>query len=296
MLNTLAATIALSGSALLQSEPPMIVFVSDRDGNDEIYSMLADGSEVQRLTNDPGKDVNPCWSTDGKHIAWASNRTGNWDIWTMDNDGANQQNLTDSMDRQDTNPMWSASDGNIAFISNHRFYVVQPDGTGLTESTDLALPDDCQPSISAASPQLCLRDAKGHLQIHEGYDTEITPAIAYGAAGAPNQINHPSWSSDSKEIIFDSGGANAKIYTVDLQDPARPSEVAMQGNGYEPVFANQDTAAVFTSSVGVGKGSDIYMIGFDAAERTHGLPKATNLTHNPGNDFEPRYWEAPAGM
>lgn len=296
MLNILAASIAFSSSTLLQSEPPKIVFVSDRDGNDQIYSMLADGSNVQRLTNDPGKDVNPCWSTDGKHIAWASNRSGNWDIWTMDADGSNQENLTDSKDRQDTNPMWSASDGNIAFISNHRFYVVQPDGTGLIERTGLVLPDDCQPSVSAASLRFCLRDASGHLLIREGYEMNIRPAIGYGTGGVPNQVFHPSWSTDSKEIIFDSGGPNAKIYTVDLQDPAQPSQVAMEGNGFEPVFANQDTAAVYTSSVGIGKGSDIYMIGFDAAERTHGLPKPADLTHNPGNDNEPCYWEPASGM
>ncbi len=124
----------------------------------------------------------------------------------------------------------------------------------------------------------------------------IRPAIGYGTGGVPNQVFHPSWSTDSKEIIFDSGGPNAKIYTVDLQDPAQPSQVAMEGNGFEPVFANQDTAAVYTSSVGIGKGSDIYMIGFDAAERTHGLPKPADLTHNPGNDNEPCYWEPASGM
>lgn len=42
-----------------------IVFMSDRDGNHEIYSMNADGSGQTRLTNSPGRDEFPAWSPDG---------------------------------------------------------------------------------------------------------------------------------------------------------------------------------------------------------------------------------------
>ena len=39
-----------------------IAFVSDRDGNDEIYIMNANGSGLKRLTNNPGIDGYPSWS------------------------------------------------------------------------------------------------------------------------------------------------------------------------------------------------------------------------------------------
>jgi len=42
--------------------PSRIVFVSDRDGNNEIYVMDADGSNQQRLTNNPAGDSFPSWS------------------------------------------------------------------------------------------------------------------------------------------------------------------------------------------------------------------------------------------
>ena len=38
-----------------------IAFVSDRDGNDEIYVMNADGSGQTRLTNNPAADGCPAW-------------------------------------------------------------------------------------------------------------------------------------------------------------------------------------------------------------------------------------------
>ena len=39
-----------------------IAFVSDRDGNNEIYVMSADGSGVRRITSHPGEDSAPSWS------------------------------------------------------------------------------------------------------------------------------------------------------------------------------------------------------------------------------------------
>ncbi len=46
--------------------PPLvqvkIAFVSDRDGNWEIYVMDADGSNPTSLTNNPADDFFPAWS------------------------------------------------------------------------------------------------------------------------------------------------------------------------------------------------------------------------------------------
>ena len=42
--------------------PNNVAFVSDRDGNQEIYTMNADGSGVTRLTNNEAWDSMPSWS------------------------------------------------------------------------------------------------------------------------------------------------------------------------------------------------------------------------------------------
>ena len=42
-----------------------IAFMSNRDGNPEIYVMNRDGSNVRRLTNHPAGDVTPTWSPTG---------------------------------------------------------------------------------------------------------------------------------------------------------------------------------------------------------------------------------------
>jgi Tol biopolymer transport system component len=51
-----------------------ILFVSDRDGDPDIYVMDADGSNVRQLTNEPGYDGGPFFSPDGRFIAYRTDR------------------------------------------------------------------------------------------------------------------------------------------------------------------------------------------------------------------------------
>jgi TolB protein len=57
--------------------PGRIAFWSNRDGNPEIYVIDADGSNQQRLTNNPAEDWFTPWSADGSHLAFVSKRDGN---------------------------------------------------------------------------------------------------------------------------------------------------------------------------------------------------------------------------
>lgn len=71
-----------------------IAFMSNRDGNSELYVMNRDGSNVRRLTNHPANDVTPTWSPTGQQIAFTSDRAGNPNIWIMNADGSQQRQLT----------------------------------------------------------------------------------------------------------------------------------------------------------------------------------------------------------
>ena len=100
-----------------QSGGSKIAFVSNQDGNSEIYVMDADGSDVTRLTNNPGRDGAPTWSPDGTQIAFASSRDDNSDIYLMNADGSDVTRLTTDP-ANDGGPSWSPDGSMIAFDSN----------------------------------------------------------------------------------------------------------------------------------------------------------------------------------
>ena len=113
-----------------------IAFVSDRDGDWEIYVMNADGSGQKRLTNSPGIERNPSWSPDGKHIAYESNRAGDFDIYLVGSGSvglsqhlpgekqlaAGGERLLVSRSGDDLEPVWSPDGARIAFVGNHYGY------------------------------------------------------------------------------------------------------------------------------------------------------------------------------
>jgi TolB protein len=88
-----------SGARRLVSEAPSyfhgwspdgkyLAFVSQRDGNFDLFRVPAGGGAEERLTHHAGYDDGPDYSPDGKWIYFNSNRSGKWDIWRMPADGA----------------------------------------------------------------------------------------------------------------------------------------------------------------------------------------------------------------
>jgi hypothetical protein len=83
-----------------------VVFVSDRDGNLEIYITDATGTNQTNLTNHPAEDMEPSLSPDCTRIAFVSNRDGNREVYTMNRDGTNLTRITNNT-REDRQPDWS---------------------------------------------------------------------------------------------------------------------------------------------------------------------------------------------
>ena len=73
-----------------------IAFVSSDSGNDEIWVVNRDGSNLLQLTRDEWSwwDKHPSWSPDGNQIVFWSNRTGHGQIFVMNADGSNLYSLS----------------------------------------------------------------------------------------------------------------------------------------------------------------------------------------------------------
>ena len=132
-----------------------IAFMTNRDGNFEIYVMDADGGKQKRLTKNVYNDRFPSWSPDGKQIAYSSTATAATfslpspsAIFVMDDDGKNAKRLTNKYAGDDlptpiyndTYPVWSPDGEKIAFFSDRangwrEIFLMNPDGTDVTQIT-----------------------------------------------------------------------------------------------------------------------------------------------------------------
>ena len=85
-----------------------IAFSSDRDGDNEIYVMNADGTNPIQLTHNMLEiDIAPSWSAGGRKIAFSSyNHVLYADVYVMNADGTNLVNLTQDQDGDDFMGSW----------------------------------------------------------------------------------------------------------------------------------------------------------------------------------------------
>ncbi len=94
-----------------------MIFASTRHSmNPDIYYKDVDAVAVVQLTSDPASDVQPCFSPDGRRVAFASDRTGNWDIWIVNLDGQQAVQVTSSAGHE-VHPTWSPDGKQLVFSS-----------------------------------------------------------------------------------------------------------------------------------------------------------------------------------
>ncbi len=150
-----------------------LAFVSDRDANQELYLIAADGTNVRRLTTHDANDRAPSWSPDGTRLAFQSNRNGRSDIFVLDLTTGSVQPLTTGPDDSIT-PAWSPDGAQIAFASNrggvYNVHLMDTNGTILQQVTQDGganpawTPDGTQITYttpSQLSPQLYIVNADG---------------------------------------------------------------------------------------------------------------------------------------
>jgi Tol biopolymer transport system component len=94
-----------------------IAFDSNRSGNQDIWIMRKDGTDLRQFTKHSSHDWAPDWSPDGKKIVFHSFRRGNRDLFIMPVAGGATTPLTDHPE-QDFVPRWSPDGEEIAFFSS----------------------------------------------------------------------------------------------------------------------------------------------------------------------------------
>jgi len=217
-----------------------IAFVSNRDGNNEIYVMNADGSGVTRLTDNPANDTDPTWSPDGSRIAFSSTRAGNYDVYVMNADGSGVTRLTNDQWR-DRRPAWCGT--RIAFQSDryippfYDIYMMNEDGTGQTRVTLDNASSDEYPAWSPSCDRIAY-----------SYDPDGTAAQIlvmnadgsgnHGLVTTPGRNRNPAWLTDGTRIAFASDTGRQGTWDIYVMNADGTQRTRLT----EPAFHTYDYA------------------------------------------------------
>jgi TolB protein len=183
-----------------------ILFVSDINGNLDIFVMNADGTGIQQLTEDESSDFDPKFSPDGKRIAFTSLRKGYANIYLMNLDGLTITQVT-SGKYMDFVGSWSPDGNKIVFTSNrsgnYDVYWVNADGSELTQVTTYQ-GDDGWPVFFPDSQTILFVSKRGG--VYDLYTMNGDGTDIHQLTTTPEHENFPQVSPDGKKIVFISRG------------------------------------------------------------------------------------------
>ena len=196
------------GEPTFSPDGQTIAYVSDRDGNFEIYLQQIAGGPAINLTNNPAADIQPSFSPDGREIAFVSDRSAGsdiihaapgmprvgGDIWVMPALGGSARRIVDKGDC----PSWTPDGASLVYVHgtyrNSRIGIVPAAGG---ESRDVAIEEPFVqryffPSIS---------DDRRWLLYQNGNQIQVVPADG-GKAKILAQGESPSWGPGSTSVLY----------------------------------------------------------------------------------------------
>ncbi|MDX2160147.1 MAG: hypothetical protein SF162_02370 [bacterium] len=186
-----------------------LVFVTNRDGNDEIYVINADGGELRNMSRDPARDSAPVW-LDAQHVAfWSMREAGYRRVFRVNvNTNVIEPLSTRMTPNEDSRYAWSPDGNQYATVRwrspSAEIYVRTfgaPESVRLTENTAL----DVNPAWSPDGTQLAFWSDR------DGGQMRIFVMRADGSGARPVGPAYPpvreegwsvAWSADGEHIAY----------------------------------------------------------------------------------------------
>ncbi len=213
---------SFDGSASWHPDGESIIFHSDRDekgkdGNFEIYRLVITTGEIERLTSQTGRDLEPTWSQDGSKIYYVSWVDRDADVFQMNADGTGQKYMTRSSE-EDVSPHASPkyadkTQGTIVYHSMSRkslgvvhIHTMGEDGSNKTQLTSSDF-DDASPRWSPSGKTIAFDTTRdGNLEI---YSMEADGTLQVNLTNNDKtDDSFASWSNDGKQLVFQSKPVN----------------------------------------------------------------------------------------
>jgi Tol biopolymer transport system component len=270
-----------------------VAFVSDRDGNEEIYVMNIDGSEPKRLTYNPGSDTSPLWSPDGKRLLFISEQGHQQDIYMINDDGSNQVDLTQTGQANETDPAWMPDGERVVFVSdrdgNKEIYLMNTDGSNVLRLTNNLIEDGYpQPSLDGGKIAF-LSDRNGNRNLFT-MDTDGSHQINLPGIVSKNVCTSFIWALDGMKIVFATGGTHTtNVYQMLKDGSGKNILLSTPASGCPSGLICSLHPAKLAYTLMQNGNWEIYV-----GRITRQTPNFIRLTNNQSDDIEPE-WE-PTGI
>src|SRR5215211_357085 len=263
-----------------------IAFVSDRDGDNDIYTIGFTGDNLKRLTNNSKNDRFPAWSPDGRKIVFSSGLRGtaySEDIFVMNADGSGPTRITDegsisgTLEGADTYPGFSPDGRKIVFVRadlnnpEGDLYKIRADGKNLTRLTRLGYDSPCCPTWSPDGSKIAY-------SVWDGYDNSIETMKPDGSSRSFFKYGFaPDWSPDGSQVVFSRYG---EIYKIDADGTDEQQLTTSVAYDSYPAFSPDGDNIVFQSAPDSNFIYDLYVMDADGTD-------VRPLTNDPAQEMFP---------
>lgn len=275
----LALTGMIAGCQLnpvVPERPIRIAFMTNRDGDFEIYIMNRDGSNQTNLTSHEAADGLPAWSARANAFVFASNRgQTTMGLYRMGRDGSAPSVLVEEVPAIPIPLIWSSTGEWLAFGSGTGadIYLLDPVEGQLINLTENPAQDNFEDWSPDGQQILFTSDRAGvpalySMRIEGGVPILLTDLDSGNAAGR--------WSPLGSKIAFMSDrDQDVDIYLMDVDGSNTVRLTDTPGfDGYPRWSPDGSKIAFLTSRDG---NSEIYVMNADGSEQT-------NLTNSPTSE------------
>ena len=299
LLAVLVAATASAAHAAFPGANGKIVFSSNRDGNDEIYVMNADGSARVDLSRNPASDTQPEWSPSGTQIAFASDRGGGYDVYVMNADGSGVTRLTTG--GSNTRPVFTADGRYIVFTStrdgNAEIYRMDLDGSDQTNLTHDP-GDDRLPAAAPKGDRILFQSSRtGFARL---YIMSDEGGVAREVPGGPLQELDGNWAPRGNGLTFlgnNGGFSEFDVYTARVNGSDVTNLTNTPGRvEFDPIWSPSGRQIVFEGCTDLGTDAQhcvLYTMYDDGTGETDiSTPRIPYLDTFSGDRIDP-FWGLP---
>jgi len=233
-----------------------ISFISNRDGNWELYMMDYDGHNQTRLTYNETMDYMPAWSADGRMIAYSAYRGDKATLWLY---SIFEGQRTLIFDQGTTySPSFSPDGRRIAFCSTAEdgsgdIYIARLSGSDSSEVSQvrrLTFTNSVEtaPTWSPTSRQIAFTSDRGgtpqiYIMDAEGSNIE---RVSFGG----NYFDGPAWSPTGDMIVYVSRVNQIfDIYVLNLKTNRVIKLTESNARNESPTWSPDSRHIVFTSNL-----------------------------------------------